>query len=219
VSVPSLFRRQEVWVPTPLGWLALLSLATGLVVAAVLGLYSFLAVNAPVRASTIIVEGWMDTEALDQVVRTLSHVSYERVLTTGGPRRVWPPNPELSTYADAAAHYLRHHGVPPQKVIAVPAPYVDEDRTWHNALAVRQWAIRNAVDLRAVDVYSLGAHTRRSRLLYSMALGEHAEVGAYAALSDEYSPENWWRTSVGARDVVDQALGYVWVKCCFWPRP
>lgn len=217
MPLPLLLRRREVWVPTALGWMVISVLAFGLAFGVAYAVHPFLAVNAPVGARTIVVEGWMDADALDQVIATLRSVPYEQVVTTGGPRRIWPPRRNLPTYADAAAEYLRQHGVPAEKVIAVPAPYTEQDHTYRSALAVRDWARRSGTRLESVDVYSVGAHTRRSRLLYQMALGPEVKVGAYAARFAEYNAGGWWRTSVGARDVIDQALGYVWVKCCFWP--
>jgi hypothetical protein len=216
-NIPPLLNRREVWVPTFYGWLVLFVLAFLLVGVATYALRPFLAVTAPVGARTIVVEGWMDTEALDEVVRTLAAVPYDRVITTGGPRRAWPTRADLPTYADAAASYLRQHGVPGEKIVAVRAPYTEHDHTYVSALAVRLWVERNNARLDSVDVFSVGAHTRRSRLLFEMALGPSVKVGSYAASYAEYERRHWWRTSAGARDVVEQALGYVWVMCCFWP--
>lgn len=216
--LPPLLRRREVWVPTALGWAMFLALIAGISVAAGYSVYPFLALNAPVGARTIVVEGWMDADALDEVVAALARVPYERVITTGGPRRVWPPRHDLPTYADAAAEYLRQHGLPREKVIAAPAPYTERDHTYTSALAVREWQNRSGIRLDAIDVYSVGPHTRRSRLLYEIALGPAVKVGAYAAHVTDYDPGAWWRTSDGARDVVEQALGYLWVKCCFRPQ-
>jgi hypothetical protein len=70
-----------------------------------------------------------------------------------------------------------------------------------------------------VDVFSAGPHARRSRLLYQMALGPGVQVGVLAARPAGFDPDVWWRTSTGVEQMVFQGLGFVWVKCCFWPGP
>jgi GT2 family glycosyltransferase len=60
---------------------------------------------------------------------------------------------------------------------------------------------------------------RLSRLLYRVVFGPDVEVGEFAARSSDYDPDAWWRTSTGTRDVLDQAIGLLWVKCFFWPPP
>jgi len=57
------------------------------------------------------------------------------------------------------------------------------------------------------------------RLLYRLAFGPNVAVGVLTARSSDYDANAWWRTSTGARDVLDQAIGVLWVKCFFRPPP
>jgi hypothetical protein len=82
---------------------------------------------------------------------------------------------------------------------------------------VREWAKRSGLAIDALDVFSSGTHARRSRLLYRLAFGPNVEVGVYAAWPTDYDAKAWWRTSSGARNVLEQAIGLLWAKCCFWP--
>jgi hypothetical protein len=66
-------------------------------------------------------------------------------------------------------------------------------------------------------VVSAGPHARRSRLLYELAFGEGVKIGAIAARPHDYDPRGWWRSSVGAKDVWEQAVGLLWVKWFFNP--
>ncbi len=160
----------------------------------------------------------MDAEGLDQAVATFRAGTYERVVTTGGPID-WPELNGNTTFAQRAADYLKHHGLANASVTAVPTPASAQDRTFLSAVMVRDWAKRSAIKLDSLDVFSSGTHARRSRLLYRMAFGPNVEVGVFAARSSKYSAEAWWQTTTGARDVVDQSIGLLWVKCCFQPPP
>ena len=87
------------------------------------------------------------------------------------------------------------------------------------AVMVREWAKRSGLTFKSLDVFSSGAHARRSRLLYRLAFGPTVEVGVFAARSSDYDANAWWRTSAGVRDVLEQAIGLLWVKCFFRPPP
>ncbi len=143
---------------------------------------------------------------------------YERIVTTGGPIDDWPKPPQ-ATFAELAADYLRHHGLGEASITAVPAPAVVRDRTYATAVAVREWARRSGGSPDVLDVYSAGAHARRSLLLYRMAFGPGVRIGVHAARDADYDGATWWRTGIGARAVLEQAVQWFWVKCFFRPAP
>ena len=221
--MPALFRRRQVWLPTLAGTLLLLAMAALLLASAVMGLAGFLRVDEPARgvdgrgARTLVVEGWLDQADLDQAIAAVRNGHYERVLTTGAPVESWSGEPVWKSFAERAAGYLQAHGLSGVPVIAVPAPKSAQDRTFLSAVMVREWAQRNGLTLDAIDLYSAGVHTRRSRVLYRMALGPTVEVGVLAAAPHEYDARRWWASSNGAKTVVGEALSLAWTACCFWP--
>jgi len=211
----SFFRRREVWWPTGPGWLVLLGLAIATLALGLRFLYPFLAVTQPVGARIAVVEGWLDPSELDAAIAGLRRRGYEIVVTTGGPLHTWPDSPPDATFAHRAAAYLRRHGISP--VQAVPSPITRDDRTYKSAVLVREWARAANVDVRAIDVYSRGPHARRSRLLYREAFGADVAVGVVALRPEGYDAARWWRSSSGARDVLEQASGLLWTLCFFRP--
>jgi hypothetical protein len=213
----ALVRRRRVWLPTALGWLLLVAAMAAATVQAGRNLHAFLAQNRPVGAPILVVEGWMDPNGLDQALAAYRSGSYARVVTTGGPIEHWPGSDGPATFAERAAAYLVRSGVPEAAVTAVPAPGTDQERTYFSAVMVRRWAGQSGIAVHALDVFSSGTHARRSRLLYQLAFGPEVQVGVYAARYPDYDPDVWWRTSLGARDVLVQAIGLIWVKCFFWP--
>jgi hypothetical protein len=220
-----LFRRREVWLPTLWGWLLLLAIAVATIVALGLSARSLLALDAPARgpegrgARTLIVEGWLTDTELAQAVVAFKRGRYERVLTSGGPIEPWIDVGNWRNFALRSAAYLRSHGVTEVPVIAVQAPDTKKDRSYLNALMVREWAQREGVALTAVDVYSAGVHARRSRMVYRMALGDGVEVGAMAARPGDYDDERWWASSTGAKTTLNEVVSIAWTQCCFWPEP
>jgi len=220
---PVLFRRRELWWPTWQGTLVLLGLLVLAALAFAHHVVGFLAPDEPAHgrdgrpARTLIVEGWMDEPDLAQALAAFQRGGYARAITTGGPIEPARDTAHWGTYAARGAAYLREHGVAAERVVAAPAPKTLLERTWLNAVMVREWAKSSGTTLDAVDVFSAGVHARRSRWLYQMALGDAVAVGVLAAASTEFDPEHWWRSSAGTRAVLGETLGWAWTACCFWP--
>lgn len=213
----TLYRKTQIWLPTIWGWLFLLILILTLCVFGVRNIYAFLAPNEPVDAHTLVVEGWLAPQELDQAIQIFKSGGYSRVVTTGGPTK-WPET-KYGNYAVMAADYLAQHEVPRDMILAVPAPPSAQERTFLSAVMLRESAQKLGIKLDAFNLYSSGAHARRSRLLFHMALGNKVTVGLLEAKPNGYDSEAWWQSSEGVESILFQAIGLVWVKCCFWPGP
>jgi hypothetical protein len=209
----ALFRRREIWFPTVWGWLALLAFGIAFLTFVQHRIHGFLATTDPVGARVLVVEGWMGPEELDEAIALFRARGYERIITTGGSLlQRWPSG---QNFAERGASYLKQRGVPDTALTAVPAGPSSRDRTYANAVALREWVMRSGLRLEALDLVSEGTHARRSRLLYQLALGPQVRVGVFATQSYDYDAAKWWRTSSGTKDVIVQAIDYAWVKCCF----
>ncbi len=216
--MPALFRRREVILPTLWGWLlvfALLGTAATLV-ARYLG--GWLAVSEPAAgpsAEVLVVEGWLGERELDAAAAYARQRGYRRVVTTGGPITSFST---YANYAERAADRMREQlpGVP---VDAVPTPATKQDRTYASAVWVRDWAQRRAVSAGTIDVYSLGPHARRTRILYRLAFGEATRVGVIAGTPHDSDTLRWWTSSEAAKMVLMEATSLIWTQCCFWPAP
>jgi hypothetical protein len=214
-----LLRRQNVWLPTVWGWLVLLVAGAALVTLAVRNVYAFLAPNEPVGGQLLVVEGWMPTAELDQVLAIYRAGGYERVVTNGGPNENGVDRETAGSFADGARDYLIHHGLPKDAVVAVPAPNTAQYRSYLNAVMVREWAERSGFTVDALDVLSSGVHSRRSWLLHSKAFGPRFRVGIISATPSLYDPKAWWRTSAGAKEVITESIAWLWTELFFHPGP
>lgn len=211
------FRPCKLWIPTLAGWLILLVLGFLICLLVMRDIYSFLSPNNPVGARILVVEGWLAPVELDQAIQVFKKGSYERVVTTGGPIVGWPELFEHTNYAQMAANYIERHGLPSNAITVLPTPASGQDRTFLSAVMLRKSAQNLGINLDAVDLISSGAHARRSRLLFQMALGPKVRVGVLAARPDGYTPEIWWKSSSGVEAIIFQSIALMWVKCCFWP--
>ncbi|HLX71716.1 MAG TPA: hypothetical protein VKV04_19050, partial [Verrucomicrobiae bacterium] len=122
-----------------------------------------------------------------------------------------------ATYADWGASKLKRLGLANDLVEPVPCWVRQRDRTYHSAVAVRKWFEGKGIAVRSIDLLSYGPHARRSRLLFERALGKNVRVGIVAADVQDYDSQRWWRSSEGVRDVVGEAIAYLYarVTVCF----
>lgn len=214
-----LFRPYYGCLPTIWGWLLLFFVSIFLLNFVRHNIYSFLAPIDSGDSDILVVEGWMPTFELDQAVEFIKARGYKKIITTGGPILGWIEMKENSTYARLATDYLIQHGVSRNKIITVSSPDSAQERTYLNAVMLREATHRLGISFEKIDLFSSGVHARRSRLLYQMAFDSKINVNVVAARPRNYNPDAWWQTSSGTESVIVQTVGILWVKCCFWPRP
>lgn len=214
---PVLLRRRWVWLPTVWGWLALLLALGACALFAARNVYGFLATSEPIGARTLIVEGWLPPEELDQAIDAFRRGGYQRMITTGGPISNEFERWGAASYAERARSYLVRNGIPEDTVIAVGAPASAQDRSFLSAVMVREFFARTGESTNALDVFSSGVHSRRSRALYRLAFGAPVRIGVFAATPRRPSPQAWWRTSAGVKEVPSEALAWLWTTLFFRP--
>lgn len=213
-----LLKRKECWTLTWKGWLLLLFILVGISTLIVFRVHPFLAVTQRVNARFLVVEGWMDQDAMLGAVREFTNGSYERVITTGGPvRGAGPEHNPYSTSASIMAGQLKAAGLLPAVVQMVPSYIKDRDRTYSAALALRVWLDEHEPGITSVNLLTEGVHSRRSRLLFQKALGDKIDVGIVSIPSPEYDPAHWWRYSEGVKEVISEGAAYVYLRFFFHP--
>lgn len=216
--MPRLFKRREILLPTLLGWVLFTALFVAAFFVALYRAHGFLAINQPVPGAQLLaVEGWISEQELDQAVTAFASGGYALLVTTGGPMERWSGLIGFSGYAEFSADYLRRHGVPPDRVVAVPAPASAQDRTFLSAVKLREWLRDDGRRYDSIDVLSSGTHARRSRRLFREALGPELDVGVLSVQPSGYDPQAWWRSSAGVKAVLGEAISMVWTVCCFRP--
>lgn len=213
-----MLRRREMLVPTWRGWLALLLVIFALGTLTATGLPRFLAVNHPLPAGVLVVEGWMPDYAMEAAAAEFQKGRYELLAVTGGPLEKGAPLVEFKTWAELGAATFHRLGLDTNQVRAVPAPPVAQDRTYASAVTLREW-LRQRGDLpAAINVVSAGAHSRRTRLLFQKAFGDQTRIGILAVPDRGYDQSRWWRTSQGVRTMISETVAYLYARFLFRPK-
>jgi len=182
-------------------------------------IHAFLAPTEPAGARLLVVEGWIPDEEIDQAVDRFRAGGYERVVTTGGPVARSFARDGVTSFADLSKHLLEEHGVPKDSIVAVSAPQSAQDRTFLSAVVVREFLRAHGAIPESLDLFSSGAHSRRSWRLFRLAFGPSVRVGILAASPRSYDPDAWWRTSLGAKTVLTETIGWLWTEIFFHPSP
>lgn len=210
--------RKERWGLSWRGWLLFPS--AGLLAAYFLFLtiHPFLAVTHRVNTNILVVEGWLQRDAIRGAAEEFKTGSYERIFTTGGPEAGnGGYTNDYNTSASVTAEILKRFGVPDNLVQMAPSHVIDRDRTYSSAIALRDWFREHKVAVYSMNVLTEGAHSRRTRLLYQEAFGRNVTVGVIAVSNPDYNPKQWWRYSDGVRDVIGESIAYVYARFFFFP--
>lgn len=203
-------RRRERWGLSRRGWVLALVICTLIVVVLVTAVHPFLSLTSPVAADVLVVEGWVADHALESAAKEFQARKCNRLYSTGGPISKGSYLAQYKTFADLGAATLCKLGLDSNAVVSVPAPATRMDRTYQSAIALRQWFADAGQRVSGLNVVTIGAHARRTRLLYKRAFGREVAVGVIAVPTSEYDPECWWKYSAGLRTVVGEASGYVY---------
>ena len=205
------FARRTVYVPTLLGWTLLASFF------ALPGLWwfnygeAFLSVTSRVPARILVVEGWVGPEGLKAAKAEFETGGYDYLVTSGG--LVDPDDPENWTkegwtYAEGAGKALLRLGVPSEKVIFSPPRGVDRQRSYTSAVAVKEALSAVGIAPQSLNVFSSGAHARRTWMVYEKAYGPETKVGIIAFEPPAYASKAWWHSSERAIELMVQTVGF-----------
>jgi uncharacterized SAM-binding protein YcdF (DUF218 family) len=199
--------------PTWRGWLLFLFLSVTLGIGAARVVHPFLALSDLCEADVLVIEGWLPDYAIEQGADLFRRGQYQRIYVTGSPLEKATHLAGFDTYAASGAAVLVGCGISADVIVPVPSTERYRNRTYATALALRDHCAATGIELRSINLVTLGAHARRSRLCFRRALGRGVQVGVIAVPSRDYDSRRWWRYSQGVKAVGSEllALGYAWV--------
>jgi DUF218 domain len=179
---------------------------------AILNIHAFLAKSSPVNADVLVVEGWLPDYAIQSAVAEFKQGSYHKLITIGGslPRGFYLS--EYKTFAELAAATLIALGVDREQLIIVSDPSQSQSRTYSSAVILNQWLSTSELQIKALNLYTLGTHARRSWLLFKEVLEPQISVGIVATEPLNYDPKSWWHSSEGVRTVISELIAYLYVR-------
>lgn len=215
-----IFTKKERWGLTWQGWLALLLGFVLLAIVTVVVIHPFLAPTHRVNTNILVVEGWVHDYVIEAAASEFSGGSYQYVFATGGPTIGHGGyTSDADTAASVGSGQLRAAGVPSTSIQMVPSHVIGRDRTYYSAIALRQWCENRRMDVHSLNIISESTHSRRTWLLFQQAFGKNVRVGIIAVKNPDYDASHWWRYSEGVREVIAEAIAYVYARMFFHPSP
>lgn len=202
--------KRNVYVPTYLGLVIFLISTSIFFVIIVRSIYPFLAINDPIEANILIVEGWAP-DVVEHTIKEFNQKKYEKIITIGG-QLTQGHLCKYDNYADLAKASLISYGIEPQSIISLPAPPVKQNRTMASMNEVRKWLRKQDQEnsFKAFNIISHGPHTRRSKYLLRKTLHTSVEIGSIAVKPTQYNSEKWWTNSAGIRSVLYEVMAYTY---------
>jgi len=142
---------------------------------------------------------------------------YKLVVTTGGLLTTGHHLSQYKTWARLAASTLNAKGVPLEKIMSVPSMFIPKrDRTYNSVLEVKKKFNERGLAPASIDVVSLGVHSRRTWLMFESVFTS-VQVGIVALQPRDYDTTRWWVSSAGVRDIISEAVAYLYARLIFSP--
>lgn len=211
------FRRRYMLVPTLWTVIITILLLLTITVFFVNNVAFFLAKQEPVEANILVVEGWLEPAALSQAYAEYKIGHYDLVITTGGPE-ARNFTDQFDSYAEKAAYQLGLLGLDEDRLEVVSTPASAQERTYLSAVMVRKFIESSIVGdkVKGINVFSADVHSRRTQFLYQQAFNAlPIPIGIIRAVPEDFTLENWWQTSAGAKTVLVELIGWIYAHCCF----
>ncbi len=205
-----LVKRRTVWWPTWLGLFSIFFLLALPVTWWGLRGESFLSSTERFPAEILVVEGWIGSDGVRAAAMEFKRGGYQYVVATGGVANSKGWGQSGWSYAEGAENELIRSGVPEEKIIVAPSRGSETHRTFESAMAVFRALENRGVHPKALNVFTLGAHAKRSCLVFAKVLGSRTEVGVVSWIPSDYQGEPWWRSSDRAKDLLTETAGYLY---------
>jgi hypothetical protein len=177
----------------------------------------FLSEHEPVKAKTLVIEGWVEDYALKHAIELYRRDHYKHLIVTGLPLVHFEDYVMFPSTAAAAAAVIRKIGFKDSIYEAVIPKTVFIDRTYNTGVATRMILSKHPEWGKNFNIYSVGVHARRTHLMFERAFGPDYNIGIIADTDRSFDPEHWWHTSIGFRNVSNEFVAWLYVSVFFHP--
>jgi len=168
---------------------------------------SFLSYTDRLPAEVLVVEAWIGRNGVRAAAREFEQRGYEYIVTSGGTAsECWEEN--TLSYAEMADRELIRSGIPKERISVAPSKSSETRRTYESALAVSDALQRRNIKPKAFNVFTLGSHARRSRLVFAKVEGPLTKVGVVAWTPTDIGSDPWWWSSERTKDLITETVGY-----------
>lgn len=213
----SLFKKKYISLPTIYGWFLLTVLGAFLFWVLLNSIYPFLSGSKKAVSKTLVVEGWIPDSGIKNAVAYYRNNGYNKMIVTGVPITQWTYSSPFSNMADATKETMKRNFFKDSIVTASIPNTVLRDRTFATAVALKMEAEKSGFKLDSFDLYSMGAHARRSHLMFSKAF-PNSKIGLIVDTDPSFDPAIWYKTSRGFRIVFSEFISFFYSRLFFYPK-
>ena len=204
-----LFQRRSIWWPTLPGWaFFFITLGMPFLIWCFQG-ESFLSQTERQPADTLVVEGWIGIEGIRAAKLEFEHGGYRYIVATGGMSGN-PWDTRQWSLAIEAEELLLRLGLARDQVILAKPPDVQSHRTFASAVAVWRNLHARGIQTKSVNLFTRGAHARRSRLVFAKVLQPETKVGVISWNPPGYDAGPWWKSSDRALELLKETVGVLY---------
>ena len=168
----------------------------------------FLSKSSPVNADTLLVEAWVDAKYMPLAIQEFRKGKYNHIFVVGDSL-AYDPKRQYKDGLEDITHTIIESGIDPSHVTAIRTPPKIWHKTWSQALAFRNYLARSNYPVKAINVFTLGVHARKSHLLYQRALRPGIKVGVISAIHCKRSYGPWWLTLSGIYGMFKNSIAYL----------
>jgi uncharacterized SAM-binding protein YcdF (DUF218 family) len=204
-----LFKRRTIWCPT---WSGAFLIAALLLIPTAWWFSSgesFLSVTDRLQPDVLVVEGWIGLAGVRAAETEFEQHGYRYIVATGDLHTDLWDEDHLS-FAEMTARELIRLGVPENAIIVAPAKETERHRTYQSCVAVRLALQARGMQPKTLNVFTLGPHARRSRLIFAKVEGPATKVGVVSWAPAGFQGTPWWLSSRRAKALITETVGYVY---------
>lgn len=211
-----LCKKKTIRVLTWRGWLFVLAILFILFYLFMTRIYGYLKKNTDPKSKVLVVEGWVPEGGLREAIKLYDSCHYEYMIVTGIPITQWTFSSPYSNMADASARSMKEMFFKDSiYIINIPTSVV-RDRTYSTAVGLKiKWDSYN-IPYQTFDLFSMGAHARRSFNMYEKVFGDRI-TGVISAEDSSFDSKKWYTTSRGFRTILSEFLTYSYALFFFHP--
>lgn len=181
-------------------------------------LYGILAPTDREDTDLLVLEGFVSDLVIADAMKEFGSRPYALLITTGTPLEVGSMLLPWKNTANVAAASLIRMGFDSTRLRVVPSGEIIDDRTYNSARALAAWLKVNRPETRSLNLMTSSVHGGRSQILFQKGIGDSIAVGIISSPNYYYDEKNWWRSTKGVRETLNEAIGYFYTRYFFHPR-
>ncbi|MCK9219707.1 MAG: hypothetical protein PHF97_04920 [Bacteroidales bacterium] len=209
--------KKERWGLTIWGWVLIVCFLFLMIFLGIRNLYGILAPNHREDANILVVEGFISDYVLWDAMKEFRNNDYELLITTGTPLEYGELLSPFKNTARIAGMSLLKLGFDSTKLVIVGTDSIRNDRTYNSAIALRLWLKKNKPGIKAINLMTMSVHGARSQRLFQYAFGDTIRVGIISVKNFYYGHRDWYKSSKGFRETLNEAIGYFYIRYFFRP--